>query len=1159
MLVASIIGGVLVLGAVIWLAMGLLKGDPLKAAMAEYDAQQSNERLQATLREWVDNEPKARSTENARRAAAVWTELETKGKVTAEEAFSQRYDLFTRLQESELASQELEQGRDQNLITAWKVLADAHPEDETGFEARLKLTLAGKADRDALSWLRKREAASVPPRLAGDFVTVLKKELEGTLPDQKASLIKKILEVRKVMVGSRDSSQLAWEGYQLYAAHQLSKDSNAMAALTLAATDPSLVGSLPPSPEKNSLITEAARTGKVKGMELFKLYQQAGMSSDADTLLDKLVADEDPEAIRTQEDLALKSPDVNKAWDARLKRALIGEHDSAEWIASQSESLLVSKAALVKPVLDTLLASGTAKNKADLTTKIASVMRVTDQGSADLTWRLYQLFSKQGLTEQASAQLAKAKEANLPEAWQTSARMATGAQALAEWVEVATKFPDANSEAVDHLSKWVLTAKNAPADEKRYIPSVKRVLQNVPSATNAVNALTALEIDELMKPVQKLFDEGRTAEAFLDAHKAANQEGGAAQNVARLWLYNHSPVVKSPLQVPDPLVPGAVLQIKAEDWHPGNEVAFAGSDGKGTRYFKLPEAEFLPRMMANASGATRPLASGGDGTILNPYTLTSMTVPRTSWYGGAQLADEMKRPIQLPADLPLMVAALRGGQIISPFTGEPVELKDWSQWQKGGVISGPHPFQLPPDLPVLKGVATVDAMNREAISPFTKIPIPVEASKWKAGAEIPDTSSPALISVGAMIVLPDQMPLLVAKLGAKAPEVLDPGTGRTMEVPWELWKPNAVVKENQGTAKKPKMVELFTLPVSTTDPQLPGTDADGLAHTVKSPYSKKAVKVATKEIWTSRQPITDDDYPHLTFHVPEGAPEWFEPQRAKPIAGVYNRVKSPYDGDEISVTRENWRSGEVKDKSGKLALMPDIDVVTLEASVTNASAFKHRAKNPYTGEVESWPGEWEAGNEAPWAGRLRMRLPAPLPDTSRKPVTKVFSLTSVKNPWDDSTLSVSISDWNNVDIDDDDGRPIRLPNPPETAAKTVTVNKTTNTFTNPFTEKVEKWPGQATKGATTKVGKFTVVAAEVIDEINGVPQRMQRNFLTRRNNTVMKWVSAGYWTSNNGAILGGDPDEYCEDLTVSCRSDGLIPKNFVFRHVGNGRMECRPK
>lgn len=92
-----------------------------------------------------------------------------------------------------------------------------------------------------------------------------------------------------------------------------------------------------------------------------------------------------------------------------------------------------------------------------------------------------------------------------------------------------------------------------------------------------------------------------------------------------------------------------------------------------------------------------------------------------------------------------------------------------------------------------------------------------------------------------------------------------------------------------------------------------------------------------------------------------------------------------------------------------------------------------------------------------------------------------------------------------------------------------------------------------------KWGKFTIVAEDVIDEINGVPSRMQRNFRTRRNGVTMKWDPSGYWYSDPGAMLpGGDPDEYCKDLDSVSQGE-QVPKHFTFRHVGKGKLECRPK
>lgn len=104
--------------------------------------------------------------------------------------------------------------------------------------------------------------------------------------------------------------------------------------------------------------------------------------------------------------------------------------------------------------------------------------------------------------------------------------------------------------------------------------------------------------------------------------------------------------------------------------------------------------------------------------------------------------------------------------------------------------------------------------------------------------------------------------------------------------------------------------------------------------------------------------------------------------------------------------------------------------------------------------------------------------------------------------------------------------------------------------------------GFAAKPALAQVTSATpatqVAPAKVMGDINGVPMQMQKNFMTRRSGVLMKWNPAGFWSSSPGAVIpGGDPDEFCEDLTAVSRSGGQIPQNFRFRHVGSGKIECR--
>ena len=174
-------------------------------------------------------------------------------------------------------------------------------------------------------------------------------------------------------------------------------------------------------------------------------------------------------------------------------------------------------------------------------------------------------------------------------------------------------------------------------------------------------------------------------------------------------------------------------------------------------------------------------------------------------------------------------------------------------------------------------------------------------------------------------------------------------------------------------------------------------------------------------------------------------------------------------------------------------------------------------------------------------------------------MAKTISLTSVKNPWDDSTLKVTYEDWNRGSIKDSQGRPILLGEPPSDPGMTVVVDRITGRFTNPYTGKLATWRGPMHKGASIRWGKFTLVAREVVEEVNGVPLRMQKSFISRRGSFLMKWNTTGFWSSSPGAVLpGGDPNKLCNALTDTARANGQIPKNFRFRHVGNGKFECRP-
>lgn len=1160
-LVASISAAVLVLGVVGWLARDFFKGDPLKSAMEKYIRLEDEVALEGELLDWVDSQPGGPTEENALRAAGVWTELSNSNKLGRdgkEDEFRHRHELFQRLAMPELAEQELSRGKLDDLKAAWRIAAEKQQEGAAGVEARLKLAKLQSANASDVEWLEKNTAA-VPEAQAAEVADVLKGALDRALQEKKPGLIQKIAILWKAAQGGQENARLAWDVYSLYAVHGLFNDPNAVRSLEVAAKDLILIKSLPPGQDKQALIRQAARLQTLKGMELYRLYMAEQMKADAAQVLAQLIAAGDEEAVKIQEDEMVMRGSFEEAWPVQLKRAKAGDVTATDWIAAQSDANLVTKAVEVRPILEALLASGTAKDKAALAAKVAGVMRVTDQGQRDLPWRLYQHYTQHGLTDLAKVELLVAQKSDLPQAWKAAATMATGDAAVTAWQEVARRFPAENQEAVAWLTDWAgkLNVQDATAEIQQLATSVRDVLMSVAPGGEAVSKLDGFLIKRQLMTVTNLAMTDSLA-AIKEAHRLARQPGPAQQDAVK-WLYSANIVTaKQALSVDDPLVPGAVLPVKGEDWIPGKSVSAKGSDGE-MRYFTLPSP--LPGKFASVEGSKPPAT--GDGTLENPYVGGALSVARQMWYPKAVVKDELGRPVVLPDDLPLLVAMVTNDQITDPFTGEAYELKDWSLWKRGGVLGESRPFKLPESLPTPERVVDVnkvDVQLSKVTSPFTQKQVDVPGKDWKSGGSVVDTSDPALVAIGARIILPSVLPMRVALLGGAPGEVIDPRTGDTLKDMWEFWKDGAIVTETQGKGSSAKKVEVFKMPQSVPDPKLPGMNPDGDAHTIVSPYSKKTVTVPTRDIWEKGEYFSDPDFDHLTLKVPTGAPEWFEPKPAELVAGTYLKVISPYTKMEIPVSVQNWNSNEVREPgTNKLAYMPKVDPEVKLVEVDDP--FSETFKNPYTQRVETWKGSWQDGAVATWAGKFQMKLPSPLPDRSARMAKSGNSLTQVRNPWnEEEMISVTYSDWNNGRTKDRRGRPIDLGSPPRDPKLSVTLRTGSKQFTNPYTERDDTWTGSSSKGATMKWGKFTIVAEDVVSEINGVPMNLQRTFMTRRNGVLMKWNPAGFWASSPGAVLpGGDPDEFCEDLTSVSRSGGQIPKNFVFRHVGNGKLECRPK
>lgn len=186
------------------------------------------------------------------------------------------------------------------------------------------------------------------------------------------------------------------------------------------------------------------------------------------------------------------------------------------------------------------------------------------------------------------------------------------------------------------------------------------------------------------------------------------------------------------------------VPVDAIHWRAGGKVA----DPESKIEFLLPAD--LPPAEATLEGAIAPHGTES-GSIKSPFTGVAVSVPIGSWQSGTRLkCPDTSLEFLAPAEpLPKPVAALteavnpkgtKPGTVISPFSGQPVEIKRGS-WHPGAAIADADQkeFVLPDDLPKLTAStsgakAPVGTKSGTIISPYSGEEVRVERSKWKAEA-----------------------------------------------------------------------------------------------------------------------------------------------------------------------------------------------------------------------------------------------------------------------------------------------------------------------------------------------------------------------------------------------------------------------------------------
>lgn len=434
----------------------------------------------------------------------------------------------------------------------------------------------------------------------------------------------------------------------------------------------------------------------------------------------------------------------------------------------------------------------------------------------------------------------------------------------------------------------------------------------------------------------------------------------------------------------------------------------------------------------------------------------------------------------------------------------------------------------------------------DPIQPGKLLTIPTE--QWKPGGPI------ALPEFKRYFRLPYTLPKPRVELVRAGDGRIQPGSiksptdGRRLDGQWGSWRAGATIKiDNQS----------FQMPDDVPAPELEASDANGTAHTVRSPYGGHVVRLAESD-WQAGSLVTDSTYPHLRFRLPAGLPEWFDVKEAFPIEGRYTAVKSPYtQGNEIPVTSSAWASGETVDPVTRQKVkMPRITDPKPIAEVIDA--YTKSVKNPYTQTQETWKGTWEAGASVKWGGSsLTYRLPTPLPSAEVQPAD-FLSFTSVRNPYTKEAVTVTESDWSAGVITPKKGRPMKMPaqEDPEKEVRILDIGE--RLVLNPYTQAQFVWPGQFVPKESAKWGPFTMKlpsSKSAFKEQITVPNSM-RNGFKASNGIWLGWRRDGYWRSDP-ITVGGDMAETCRFVTEYAHQNQKIPLDHEIVFDGKDRLISR--
>ena len=448
----------------------------------------------------------------------------------------------------------------------------------------------------------------------------------------------------------------------------------------------------------------------------------------------------------------------------------------------------------------------------------------------------------------------------------------------------------------------------------------------------------------------------------------------------------HPGEIKSPFS-------GDVVSVAPADWTAGGEVKCPKTNAP----FVLPPE--LPEWVVETK-----LVDLAKRLVENPYRPGSpMEVSAASWAPGARICcPETRRPILLPANLPLLEATLgeRPGLVRSPYSGELVPVVP-ERWVAGGQAACPktnRPFVLPKNLPEWTEVCTVtDVAQRRVTNPFRPgETVQLAVSMWYPGARVPCPAT------GRTIILPPDLPRLRGETIPSRPgSVVSPYTGETISVPPAEW-------EGGHEVHCPKANATFLLPDKLPEWTEEAFVASVSSRTVKNPFAHGATVEVPAAKWRPGEripcPVTG-----RTIVLPADLP----PLEADLLGARLGSVRSPYSGETVSIAPEKWVAGQrVACPKAKLDFVLPANLPEWVEPGSVVDLAKRLVSNPFRpgAPVEVPAASWIPG------GRVKcpdtacwINLPADLPRLHGELIPGRPG--SVRSPFSGQIVPVAPADW----------------------------------------------------------------------------------------------------------------------------------------------------